>query len=300
MIDWGFLAVSFSDIVIPDYLKPRVKLESMLYSINKDNIEEIIKIISLLINKVISEQDMHNLITIIASYRPFSYDLLEKVWLTIPDAQSYILETPFTRYISKKHQIRLDSLSKLICVECNFPEDTEEYAVAHDDIEKVVFYSTNDDFFSTYVDISIADSIDVLTLAAFCGSVRVFKFLITNGMKITEKTTEYMIKGGNFEIIEFAQNININGKEDNNSEVSIFDNHLRFAIEFHNNEIAEWLIENYKCEMVQYSVPLLSSNTFMFILMCQNDNSFDKTEILHLLDINGRGDLKEYINTINN
>ena len=206
MIDWQFLDIPFDSVQIPPLLENRVELESMLYTISENKVDDIINFIKQLNDPFITEQILHNLILLAASIRPFSYGFLGKIWISIPDSHSIIYNSPFTRYLSKLYDIRLDELYEPITIECNFPEDSDEYAIISDDLEKITYLSANSDFLDQSIDISIRDSLDILSFAGFCGSIKVFKFLLTNGMEVSPLTTEYLIKGGNYELIELVLN----------------------------------------------------------------------------------------------
>ncbi|OHT09025.1 hypothetical protein TRFO_22173 [Tritrichomonas foetus] len=74
--------------------------------------------------------------------------------------------------------------------------------------------------------------------AAFYGAVKCFKFLLKNMAPISHKKKDNLlgkcaIAGGNFEIIHLCQ-----------QEKSSFLCCLEYAIKYHKNDVAEWLIDN--------------------------------------------------------
>ena len=311
MIDWSFLSVPFYSVIIPDSLSDRVTLENYIYSISEENIEDFKTFLLHIISQKFSKQTIFDLLTHAASIRPLSYDLLAQIWPLIPNDQCIFYEMPFTRILSNIYKIPIHELYNKISMECIYPKDSEEYAVAHDDLDKVVQYSINDDFFSLVIDLSIKDCLDLLSFAGFCGSTKVFKFLVVNGLKITQETTEYLVKGGHVELIEYVENIitlrnpeiTLNSSNESKEETQIpltisFDRHLSFAIEFHQNEIAKWLIENYENEDVDIRIPLESSDTFMFLLMIQNGYLIDDS-LKETLQIFRRFDLLSFISSEN-
>ena len=259
MIDWSFLSVTFDSIEIPVCSKRRCIAEDMIFSLNDETFDKTKEFCE----KSAKEEkcEIKEIIVIASMKRPRNYKLYSRIW-SVLDAECDVLLCPFTIYLSKQGLLNDNIVPyNSPVIECNYDEDSVEYAIMNDNVEKVVFLSSEEGFYDTIVELSIADAIDILSFAAFCGSSKVFRYLLANSKElgVTKCTTEFAIKGGNHEIIEIlAQN-----------EYS-FNNHLSFAIEFHHNSIAKWLVENYECEQISIEVPLMWSNTFFFILMVQN------------------------------
>ena len=113
-----------------------------------------------------------------------------------------------------------------------------EYLICNDDFDRYVEISADKKIMLQKI-IYKKEKYDHLAFAALLGSVRIFKFLLANQMCISRDTTINAIKGGNDEIIQILQ-----------QQETSFDWCLKSSIEYHNNEIALWLLENYKCDEI--------------------------------------------------
>ncbi|OHT02944.1 hypothetical protein TRFO_29820 [Tritrichomonas foetus] len=80
----------------------------------------------------------------------------------------------------------------------------------------------------------------LIELASFYGSFNIFKFLWMNKVDFTPNLVKFAIAGGNIEIIKTIENEKVHFMTEN------FISTLKFAIRFHRNEIANYLIENYQ------------------------------------------------------
>ena len=78
------------------------------------------------------------------------------------------------------------------------------------------------------------ESITLLDLSCFFGAIECFKYLIMNHCNISEYTTKYAAAGGNNEIIHILEQKNAS-----------FIGTLYFSIQFHRNDISNWLYFNY-------------------------------------------------------
>ena len=93
----------------------------------------------------------------------------------------------------------------------------------------------------------------LIELAAFFGSINIFKFLWTSGANLTVSLAKYAIAGGNIDIIKIIEScekvfpfthLSSNlGNNDNN--YFLFCDLIETAIQFYQNEIVTYLIDNY-------------------------------------------------------
>ena len=94
----------------------------------------------------------------------------------------------------------------------------------------------------------------LISFASFCGSIDIFKYLLTNNAKVTRDTLECALKGGKEEIVEIL------------SQQHSFNNCLSVAIRYHMNTLCKWLIENYTSnnEAINLRTCIESWNTIAF------------------------------------
>ncbi|OHS98965.1 hypothetical protein TRFO_34650 [Tritrichomonas foetus] len=113
--------------------------------------------------------------------------------------------------------------------------------------------------------------VTMLEYSAFYSSQNIFKFLLLNGAKITKKLPEYAVAGGNYEIIHLCEQYNCVFTEKS----------LAVAVEFHHNEIFDYLKETYKSsfERLSFYESILYSNFYVFIKLLKTKRSFYEREI---------------------
>ena len=175
----------------------------------------------------------------IATIRPFHLLELLKIWEMLGEVHTYFRISNFMTLLYKKGMIKREiiafpkipdvSIEKLINV---YDENTIELTISKDNLEQLTFLSSTPTF-----DSKKAES--MISLAAFCGSIKSFNYLLLNGAHVSNECVQSSIKGGNDEIIELIVQKGIS-----------FDFQLNTALTYHRNEIANWLIENYECEEV--------------------------------------------------
>ena len=87
----------------------------------------------------------------------------------------------------------------------------------------------------------------------YCGSVNILKYLLINNYKITKQAIGMAFQSGQEAIIELLESHDFS-----------FDNQLANALEYHQNNLARWLIDNYRCEKISHVECILWYNTEMF------------------------------------
>jgi hypothetical protein len=95
---------------------------------------------------------------------------------------------------------------------------------------------------------------NVIDFAAFCGSQKILDFLIGKNVAITFETAKFAISGGHKKAIERIQQAGF----------KVDEKLLPVAIEAHQNDLAEEIIQNYGVGETFLTTPIKSSNTTMF------------------------------------
>ena len=104
--------------------------------------------------------------------------------------------------------------------------------------------------------------------AAFCGSLRVLRYMIINNVDIDRSTIWRSVIGGDEQMIGFLS-------EQGHS----FDNQLEHAVRCHHNKIGFWLMENYKCEEIDLPFCVYFFNTEMFLhFLIDRERNINETD----------------------
>jgi hypothetical protein len=103
----------------------------------------------------------------------------------------------------------------------------------------------------------------LLTIAAFYGSIRCFKFLVLNEMRMDQRTCKWSIKGGNCEIISICEN-----------EHGDFQQCLPIAVSYLRNTIADWLLQTVDHPGFSFKECIESFNVPAFFFLFANRNDF--------------------------
>lgn len=145
------------------------------------------------------------------------------------------------------------------------PPQTVYHAIVWDNIQQMYLYYTAHFGPNTkYIDRN-EKPIDLIDLSIKYNSINCFKFLILNYAKLTTDSVKYSIASGNFEIMKILE-----------QKGGDFSFNLTTAVENHRNDIADWLINNYKCE--QISVPQCLSCFNLKSSLFLIENGFDVNE----------------------
>ena len=126
---------------------------------------------------------------------------------------------------------------------------------------------------NTIFETQISD-VNIVDYCSFWGSVNCFKFLIINGYSYGRYIKQMSICGCNWEIIHEVENIGIS-----------FDYCFEYSVKYHQKQISEWFLSNYKCEILPLAkcFNYFDHETFLFLLFNGVDiNSWDLTPLGYL------------------
>lgn len=91
--------------------------------------------------------------------------------------------------------------------------------------------------------------IGFIEYSAFFGSINIFKFLLANKVKVPPNLGQFAIAGGNYEIVHLCEEQNVS-----------FDDCLKVAIQFKQDELVEYLLNNYQLTSDLYEIAFKSFN----------------------------------------
>lgn len=110
------------------------------------------------------------------------------------------------------------------------------------------------------------NSIELIEYAALCGSTNIFKFLLNQLNEFPIQLKNFAVAGGNHEIIHIVEQTKSNFTNNNLNAFSFDQGTLETAIEFHSNDIVEYLIESHSLKFDSKSfISSIMSNNFIFM-----------------------------------
>ena len=129
----------------------------------------------------------------------------------------------------------------------------------------------------------------IIEYSAFYGSLKIFKFLWMNNVKISGQLREFAIAGGNYDIIHILESKNVKFDYDC----------LNKAIQYHHNEIVRYLNETYNIEysadslresIMSYNIEMFLENYFILESNINLSNDWGWTA-LHFATMHGKLDI---------
>lgn len=147
-----------------------------------------------------------------------------------------------------------------------YPKDSLQYAILFDDLDRFIYYTNSRPKFNMQdpIDISYYDSSithdKIIDLCAYFGSINCFKYIIANH-PILRHTFQCACIGGNLEIVRLITQ----------SDPEFLQSSLNYAIMYHNNEIDDWLLENYDIKYKLYHAAL--GGNYLYIDRLINDDN---------------------------
>ena len=244
--------------LVPPSLKEWESIEDAIFDVTEKDVENILNQIKKYNFLPIS---ITNLVYQVSFTRIFSFKPLAEIWKSFGEAPPKYSISPFLTYLCNRKLHKMNSLVVfnderiMQQFENVFPIDSFGYAVAHDDIDRVIFLSVHDKLMKQVLTSYPGKEqlhFDVLSLAAYCGSISVFKYLMLNGMEIKRDTVIKSVMGGNEEIIQLI------------SPIQPFHNCLKTAIQYHRNNIIQWLTDNFTNTDVLSGICLEYFNTYAY------------------------------------
>ena len=234
------------------YMASIANIENLIFDFTAEEIPIILEEISKVDEN--TQQTFYHLILYVSLVRKKQIKNLFLLWNQMKKSQITFLLNDFTFYLRNKGaQINLPTTImnyKPIYenLEEIFKPNSIEFAIFHDDIDKII-YASIDDIFTSVSHETEFDNVSFINLAAYFGSSKTFYYMQLNGSEFDLRTPEFAIKGGNEEIVEICSK---NG--------CFFNDTLIFCIEYHRNNFLGWLLENYYD--IEANLPMLDLNLF--------------------------------------
>lgn len=258
---------SIKNICIPDALRHLVEASRCIWAMDSETFEStIIYLEKLIENRDVSAEFILRNIDHAAGHRQKKIIELAKLYKEISMFSNINLK-PISKnlenILSAENQNDLQAIDVISTI---YPKDSAFYYVANDQLEDFVRISDtkNFNFSMTYPNSRIAFRIKITLLDIACkfGSENCFHYLKLKGCSTSNQTTKYAIVGGNIAIINslFEEGCN-------------FESELPTAIEFHHNDVVDWMISTYP--MISTSVTFCITNFNIELSLFLIENGFD-------------------------
>ena len=286
--------VIIDESLLPLNIQPFCKFENLIFEATEEDIDEAIQIYDDNSDRILRDS-VYPLIAHAAIVRPFCFPQLKKLWAHLGTSDDTFQYSLFLEYLIKlgiqpesSIQDEITSQSSADDIAMIYPKGSLGDAIKNDDYEAVVYMSAEKDFFVKLISLG-DEEMSIISLAALCGSVKVFKYLAINNTEISRETLEMSLKGGNPQIITFIEQKGMN-----------FNNTNKSALRYHRNEIFKWLIENYTHEDIFPTYCLDNFNTQIFVYIIEKGNTIelrDKYGNTPMINSSwfGRLDLMQYL-----
>ena len=258
-------------------LRKYYEFEELIYNLTSDKIEEVKEKI-----KEFSPEEYPLLRMCIAassSKNPFMLKELSEIWMSMGEVHySFLWGSIFIEYLAKKGIIASHLVPEYIqpdkswdMMERVFDERSIGDFIHRDDVDSIVSLSVDKDVLFDEIDF-FDEKIDPLSLAAFCYSVKSFKYILLNSGEISKTKAKSIvknaIKGGSEEIIELSEQ---NG-------FPIDESCLVVAFKYHSTDIAQWLISNYGIGSIELIDCITSMNTLAIAFGIVNNLGLRKVD----------------------
>lgn len=250
------MSVKYEDSVVPEELDGWRGIEELMFIISEKNIKEIKE----KVQECKYKDSIFNLIIIVARVRRFSFSLLAEVISLIPNYEINVKNCEFTEYLLKKGLLKEEQIRSY--VDSHYTADQIEACysdkssllnkIRNDSIDDVSYMATESSFFRRKINFG-GHELSLFAFAAYCGSANIIKYFLLNHVRGDALSVSYAIRGGNPEIIYLMEQSGYK-----------FNNCLMYAIEYHKNDVAQWLTENYVCESISLHSVIPFCNTVAF------------------------------------
>ena len=236
-----------------EFLEKWIDIEDSIFSLTKSSFKETIEKIS----KNFDGKDLQTIYKIIiraANLIPFSFKIYGDLFQELEKPKMRLEETKFTKYLKSRGII--DNECDVFNIEKYdnpFPSYSLESAIFNDDVDLLSNISSTKPITGNIVSFN-SDAIDLLSFAAVCGSLQCFKYCLINNVEIDKKLPEFVIIGGNEEILELCFQKELD-----------FGDCFSLAVKYHRNNIARWIQENFEIKNVSLTFCLESCNTLAFL-----------------------------------
>lgn len=213
-------------------------IEQLIFSLNIENINETIP---KLLKSNVSVNYIAEVINLAATITRFHFPLYKRLFQSLGSKVPPFPQSLFITYLSvskvlPKMKVLGTNIGGLTLKEMEevFEDDSFEKIVQNDNIESFMRQVPGTECPSLEFKLD-KSKISPANLAAYCGSLNIFKFLCINGVEFDSETAKYCVKGGNREIIELAYQRGLS-----------FNNTLTEAIMHHHYQIANWILDNFE------------------------------------------------------
>ena len=248
---------------MPKDLEKWIEFENMVFRINNKNLKNVLSFIDK--NYRMDQEIMGQIIIDAYKFIPHRYEQLKALMKNIDPREKKLdysnrfigslLREKVINYVGSK-PLNIMFVGGLIK-----PHEKLFQAIENDDLEQLNVLSSSiklEDHKITFTIDNTPRTFSPFSYAAFCGSVSCFKFLLVNGGKITAEIVSNAVRGGNEEIVELLQQQGFS-----------FNNTFDDAVISHNNDLANWILENSENREIPAVFYVRAHNTELLLNMLE-------------------------------
>ncbi|EAY06830.1 hypothetical protein TVAG_314050 [Trichomonas vaginalis G3] len=268
----------FSYDKITENFRPIAHIEDQIFNINETNYNQNLEQLKFGLEK--NAFYISRCISKAATFKLFNWKLYYKLITDLHINLSTITAHYFKEYIRKYKDPSYISYDfnenyTLSDIESVFIPKTPEYEASHNNISYFKSLTIDDQLikretwipldFEFFFTEKCGQKVNLLDIAALCGSADVFEYLLANGFKITSRSTYFALIGGNIDISMKCLN------------VIWMSDAIHVAVAAHQNNLLNYLVENGFNIRIPLSIIFYEFNTYAFgNLVGQNIAKIDK------------------------
>ncbi|EAY15072.1 hypothetical protein TVAG_019730 [Trichomonas vaginalis G3] len=265
--------LTIASVEIPENIRYISEIQDNIFSVSKENVELVTNaIFDILLNHNNALNYVIKILNDISEIIPKKLDEIHYVFIKLKEKYTISKDIDTNNY---KKYIELNEKypeQKLTIFEPN----SIEYIIEKDLVDDLTTASAND--FSNYMKSNASTEKSkflekLLNLSCQFSSINCFKYLLLNhtGQIDSKSLANSAVAGGNFEIIHLLSQKNFS-----------FNSSLESAIEYHHDEISDWILENSVCEGLFPSKCIYKHNLRASIFFIENGYDINEKSYLNL------------------
>lgn len=269
--------IDLNQIKYDHVIKRMYDFQELVYELNSTNLEQTVQaIIAMRLESSLEIEEVGFYLRTIAAHQHNKCEMIKQLWV----------------YLEKTHRLSKNCRR----IREFLPKQNITKAIYCDDSDKLQLICSEPlisiDSFIYPEGFSLGHEISLIQYSALVGSVKCFKFLITNGAKLDpqfyDSMAQFSIIGGEPEIIHELER---------RFHIEYGHKYLVYAAQYQQNEIFDWIIEHNPGAQDQSVLQACVANHYLHgIFDYQNPNSHLRVNLQFLLENSVRSNFVQLIN----
>lgn len=255
----------------PSPLKTSIMIEDALFNLNEENYNDALNKLSKYMDR--RKSYIFQCFGIACLTRRFKWSLYLNLFNDLSYGRLLLSYKGFNHYLTAAKAVHGSLIMPTWTkkeFEIVFPHDKFAVAISQGNLSRVKEMVAQGDV-DLKNKVSVADmsydpenyeEITYLDLAAYCGDLEIFKFLLSSGMNINNKTCRNAARGGNIEILQIL----LDNKQDLSQDIAE-------AVKSHRPEAVQFLLKNVDGEIPEVSLAFAFTNTRFAYYTLKNNHA---------------------------